>query len=428
VTPGSLASKESAHSARPETPPPALRVAYLINQYPKVTHSFIRREIAALEALGVTVERFTIRRAEEALANPADQQEAKRTTALLESKLAMLASMPIFAVTHPVRYTSAKLAMLRLALRSRRGLLRHVAYLAEACLLARRLRKLGVTHIHAHFGTNAAAVVMLISILNPDITYSFTVHGPEEFEDAAGLSLAEKIRRSAFVVGISSFGRSQLMLHTPPENVEKIKIVRCGIDDAYFQAGVTEVPANSRLVCVGRLCVRKGQLQLVEAVHRLRGESVDVELVLAGDGEVRGELERRVADYGMQSAVRITGWIGDEEIRRELIAARAFVLPSFAEGLPVVIMEALALGRPVVSTYVAGIPELVTDSVCGWLVPAGDVEALMTALRRVLAASPVDLSRMGSLGAARVRERHDTHKEAAKLAGLFRSILNEPRP
>ena len=419
MTPGSKAQARDGQST------PATPIAYLINQYPKVTHSFIRREIAALEEQGVAVERFTVRRAEERLANAVDQEEATRTTALLESKGAMLASMPIFAVTHPIRYTKAKFAMLRLALRSKRGLLRHVAYLAEACLLARRLRALGISHVHAHFGTNAAAVAMLVSILDPAISYSFTVHGPEEFEDAGGLSLAEKIKRCAFVVAISSFGRGQLTQHCTADQTHEIHIVRCGIDDAYFEAGASPVPDNRRLLCVGRLCVRKGQLQLVEAVHRLRESGVSAELVLAGDGEIRPELERRISEYGLQSNVRITGWIGDAEIRKELIAARAFVLPSFAEGLPVVIMEALALGRPVVSTYVAGIPELVTDAVNGWLVPAGDVEALAAALKRVLTTPVADLSRMGALGAARVRERHDTHKEAAKLATLFEKSTSQ---
>lgn len=403
-----------AQIARPHTP---LAVAYLINQYPRVTHSFIRREVAALEAQGVTVHRFTIRRGEEQLANPADQDEAKRTTVLLESKLAMIVNTLAMAMTHPIRYTRAKFVMLKLALNSRRGLFRHVAYLMEACLLSRTLARLGVTHVHAHFGTNAAAVAMLACIMG-ETTFSFTVHGPEEFEDAGGLSLAEKIRRCAFVVGISSFGRSQLMQHTAPEDISRIKIVRCGIDDAYFETGVTPVPDNNRIICVGRLCIRKGQLQLVDAAHQLRQQGIDIELVLAGDGEIRSQLETRIRAYDMQSCVRITGWIGDKEIRKELAGARAFTLPSFAEGLPVVIMEALALGRPVISTYVAGIPELV-NSECGWLVPAGDVDELAAALKLALTTSAADLSRMGEVGAARVRERHNNATEAAKLAREF---------
>ena len=136
------------------------------------------------------------------------------------------------------------------------------------------------------------------------------------------------------------------------------------------------MPAARRLVCVGRLCEQKGQLLLVEAAHRLTAQGVDFELVLAGDGEMRGAIEALITHHNLQGRVRITGWISGEQVRNEILAARALVLPSFAEGLPVVIMEAMALRRPVISTFVAGIPELVRPGEHGWLVPAGDVEAL----------------------------------------------------
>jgi glycosyltransferase involved in cell wall biosynthesis len=179
------------------------------------------------------------------------------------------------------------------------------------------------------------------------------------------------------------------------------------------------IPAAPRLVCVGRLCEQKGQLLLVEAVARLAARGVAVELVLAGDGEMRADVEQAVARHRLQQAVRITGWIGGDGVREEILAARALVLPSFAEGLPVVIMEALALRRPVISTYVAGIPELVRDGVEGWLVPAGDVEALAQAMGRLLSA-PVDvLARCGEAGRERVLARHSVRAEAAKLQGLF---------
>lgn len=403
---------------------PRSRVAYLVNQYPRVTHSFIRREISALESQGVEVERFTVRRAEEELANPADRAEAQKTSALLESLPRIIGNVLLTFVRSPLRFIATLFSALRLGMHSSRGLPRHGAYVAEACLLRNRLRRSGVRHVHAHFGTNAAIVAMFCFMLGGP-AYSFTVHGPEEFEEATTLSLDEKIKRAAFVVAISSFGKSQLMRHCEPTHFDKIKIVRCGIDDDYLAAGVTEVPDVNRFVCVGRLCLRKGQLQLIEAAARLRNAGTDVDIVLAGDGELRPLLERRISELGLTDCVRITGWIGDEEIRQEIQASRALVLPSFAEGLPVVIMEALALGRPVVSTFVAGIPELVTDAVCGWLVPAADVDALTTALRRVLNASVDDLSRMGALGAARVAERHNTLKEGRKLGKLFAEAIGE---
>jgi glycosyltransferase involved in cell wall biosynthesis len=171
---------------------------------------------------------------------------------------------------------------------------------------------------------------------------------------------------------------------------------------------------------VGRLCEQKGQHLLVEAAHGLADQGLDFELVLAGDGEMRADIEALIVQYHLQARVRILGWISGEQVRDEILAARALVLPSFAEGLPVVIIEAMALGRPVISTYVAGIPELVRPGEDGWLVPAGDVTTLADAMQACLDAPLEVLARMGAKARKQALLRHDIEKEATKLAGLFR--------
>jgi glycosyltransferase involved in cell wall biosynthesis len=187
------------------------------------------------------------------------------------------------------------------------------------------------------------------------------------------------------------------------------------------------VPEEPRLVNVGRLSEQKGQLLLIEAARLLRDRGVDFELVIVGDGPLRGELERRIDRFDLRDRVRITGFLDNDGVRRELTAARALVLPSFAEGLPVVIMESLALGRPVISTHIAGIPELIEPGRVGWLVPAGDVGPLADAMAEALAADPSELEQMGRLGAARVAEQHDARAEAANLAALFGGPEASPR-
>ena len=259
---------------------------------------------------------------------------------------------------------------------------------------------------------------MLVNALGGP-TYSFTVHGPEEFDKPQFIGIGEKIRRSAFVAAISSYGRSQLFRWVEHEQWQKVKIVHCGLERDFHNVVASDPPDVPRLVCVGRLCEQKGQLLLIEAANRILQSGAKLELVLAGDGEMRGEVERLVAAYGMQQQVRITGWISSAQVRDEIIGARAMVLPSFAEGLPVVIMEAMALRRPVVTTFVAGIPELVRHGESGWLFPAGDVEELVLAIKACLNASSETLSRMASAAHARVLERHDIDIEAAKLAMLF---------
>jgi colanic acid/amylovoran biosynthesis glycosyltransferase len=173
------------------------------------------------------------------------------------------------------------------------------------------------------------------------------------------------------------------------------------------------------LICVGRLCEQKGQLLLVEAARILLAKGIDFELVLAGDGEMRPEIDAFIDDHKLRSVVRITGWISSDQVRDEILAARALVLPSFAEGLPVVIMEAMALRRPVISTYIAGIPELVHSGEHGWLVPAGDVEALVEAIQNCLAATGEKIDQMGQAGRHRLQLRHDADAEAKKLHELF---------
>jgi glycosyltransferase involved in cell wall biosynthesis len=290
-------------------------------------------------------------------------------------------------------------------------------YFAEACWLVGKLTRVGATHLHAHFGTNSATVALLARKLGGP-PYSFTVHGPEEFDKPEALALGEKIRHAAFVVAISEFGRSQLYRWSDLRDWPKIHVVRCGLDASFLGQEPTPVPDVPRLVCVGRLCEQKGQLLLIEAAAQLRNVT-GLKVILAGDGPMRGECKSRIRALGLQSTVTITGWQSNAQVRELIRSSRALVLPSFAEGLPVVIMEALALARPVVTTYVAGIPELVKDCVNGRLVPAGSVESLVAALHAILQMPVHELSRMGERGCTAVRERHDAAKEAAKLAAPF---------
>lgn len=395
------------------------RVAYLINQYPKVSHSFIRREIRALEKAGVVIDRYALRGWADPVPDAEDAQEKEQTTYLLRGGLVpLLAATCTALVRTPRRMFAATALACRLGWRADRPWLLHLVYLAEACLLAHWMHQRNTTHLHAHFGTNPAAVALLARVLGGP-PFSFTVHGPEEFDKPEFLKLREKVSGSAFVVAISSYGRSQIFRWIDPTEWPKVHTVHCGIEPGLHAKTVSPPGDSARIVCVGRLCEQKGQMILLQAVRQLVDMAVPVKLVLAGDGEMREALEQAIARLELQPHVHITGWLSGERVRQEILAARALVLPSFAEGLPVVLMEAMALGRPVISTYVAGIPELVIDGVNGWLVPAGDDAALTQALKTCLAASPALLARMGAAGHERVLHRHSVDTEAAKLAALF---------
>lgn len=394
-------------------------MAYLVNQYPKVSHSFVRREILALERKGLRVERFAQRGWDAEVVDPEDVLEKARTRYLLRAgPLGIVISMVRCAARAPLRFMRTLRLAVVMSCGAEKSLPFHLIYFAEACCLRLWLAGCGARHLHAHFGTNSAEIAMLAHELGGP-PYSFTAHGPEEFDKAPMLHLGEKIRRAAFVVAISSFGRSQMYRWVGHCWWPKIHVVHCGIERAFHEHAFSAPSAAAQLVCVGRLCEQKGQLLLLQAARRLVDRQIDFKLVLAGDGEMRAELESVAEKLELQGHVRITGWISSAQVRDELLAARAMVLPSFAEGLPVVIMEAMALGRPVLTTYVAGIPELVRDGDTGWLFPAGDVEALADAMAACLAMSADELTRVGSAARHRVLSRHDIDLAASKLAALF---------
>ena len=397
-----------------------MKIAYLINQYPKVSHSFIRREILALERQGFEVERFALRGWADQLVDAEDLREREKTRYLLrDGAPALVKALLSELVRAPGSFLGAAKLALRMARRADRPLPLHMIYLAEACRMVGWMRKSDVRHLHAHFGTNPAEVAMLARALGGP-AYSFTVHGPEEFDKPEFLHIKEKIARSAFVVAISSFGRSQLFRWIPYTDWPKVEIVHCGLEPAFHAGAAVPPPAAPRLVCVGRLCEQKGQLLLVRAVAQLVARGVAVELVLAGDGEMRSEIEALIARHQLHNVVRITGWISSNQVREEILASRALALPSFAEGLPVVVMESMALRRPVLTTYVAGIPELVHDGENGWLIPAGDVDAVAAGLERVLATPLDQIAIMGERAHLRAVERHSIDTEAAKLAVLIK--------
>lgn len=405
------------------TSPSSRRVAYLVNQYPKVSHTFIRREIQELERQGVAVVRIAVRGWADPVVDDEDGRERERTRFVLQAGMLGLAVALARAMgTRPLRLLRVFHLATRMARGADRSLPFHWIYAAEACVVARWLEETGVSHLHAHFGTNPAEVAMLASMLS-DVPYSFTVHGPEEFDHPKAIGLSEKMNRARFVVAISSFGRSQLYRWLDQTQWCKVQVVHCGLDEQ-FHLG-TEVDANvaAQLVCVGRLCEQKGQLLLLDAMRRVFDTGRRFTLVLAGDGEMRAVVEHRCRELGLDGHVRITGWISSSQVREELLGARAMVLPSFAEGLPVVLMEAMALGRPVLSTFVAGIPELVRSGEDGWLVPAGDAEALSRAIVACLDATPERLSAMGKAARERAVARHAIGPQAARLAELMTAGL-----
>ena len=408
---------------------PQLKIGYLVNTYPRGSQTFIRREIMALDRLGWDIHRFALRSDRAALVDPADIAEDARTEHMLECGAGRLA---VSALGWIARHPRGGLRALCMAFRcgangaastpGTGGRLRHLIYWAEAAHLARRCHDLRLTHLHAHFGTNSATVAMLSSMMGGP-GYSFTVHGPEEFDAPRAHNLGAKADNAVFAVAISGFGRSQLYRWAATKTWPRVHVVHCGIEPWRFPTPAPMPAGGPHLVAIGRFSEQKGFALLIDAVAIAVTTVPDLHLTLVGDGELRPQIDAAIAQHGLARHVTLTGWLDEAQVRDALSAAQALVLPSFAEGLPVVIMEAMATGRPVIATAIAGVPELVTPD-SGWLVRAGDAHALAQAICD-MASTPTDrMTQMGHAARQRVFDRHDIDREAEKLAALFASNGN----
>jgi glycosyltransferase involved in cell wall biosynthesis len=386
-----------------------------------VTHTFIRREIAGVEKHGVEVLRLAIRRpGREELPETEDRRELQRTEGILDRGAMLAADAGFVALRRPRRFVAAASKALRYGVRSQRGLARHAAYFLEACAVARLAEENGVEHLHAHFGMNATMVAMLARELGGP-PFSFMIHGPGEFDGPEMLHIPQKVAAASFVTAITDFARSQTWRWTPPEHWPKVHVVRCGVDRAFLDAEPRPVPDVPRFLNIGRMGRSKAQPLILQAAAALRDRGREFEVVVIGDGELRGHLERMISRLRLEGVVKLVGWKDGAEVRQALVDSRALLLPSFGEGLPVVIMEAFALARPVITTRIAGIPELVVHGENGWLIPAGNLERLVEAMAEALDAPAERLTAMGAAGRAAVIERHDSEREATKLARLLLS-------
>lgn len=393
-----------------------MKIGYLMNTYPLISTTFIRREIHAHEAAGFEVQRFAIRKWNQSVVDPLDQKEMDFTTYLLDRGLARLTMGALWeCATNLSGFSRALVTTLSLARRKGGTGLRNFAYLLEAVYFKQRACNMGIDHVHAHFSTNSTAVALLSRRMGGP-AYSFTAHGPDEFDDTEANGLPVKVHYAAFVAAITHYAKGVVSAATDSQYDDKIHIVRCGIDLNEFN--VLPIFNNSRILCVGRLCPAKAQSLLVDAIAPLIADHPELELVFIGDGEDRAQIESRIGELGLQKHVTLAGWGTGAQVQAAIAQARIFALPSYAEGLPIVLMECLAVGRPVISSRITGIPELVTED-CGWLVPPGSITDLTQAIAAALTATPETLTTMGLAGRQRVAQMHDQTVNAKELRDLM---------
>lgn len=404
-----------------------MRVAYVVPHYPTVSHRFILQEVTRLRELGVEVATFSVRRApaDEVLTEQ-DRREFASTYAILPPRAGDLLRAQLAALCRPRRY----LAALRVAFAVRapglRGALWQLFYLAEAAILWHRCEALGIRHLHAQFASNATDAALLAATLGgPGWSFSFALHGPVEFYDLTLFRLGEKIRRADLVVCISDFARSQACALVDEGDWPKIRVVHLGTDVRRFAPPPEQDRPQGplRIVTVGRLVPVKAQALLIEAAAELQRRNVDVHVTIVGGGPRRQALERLAARLGVADRCSFTGALGHDNVLERYAEADLFCLPSFGEGIPVVLMEAMAMGLPVVTTRIAGIPELVEDGESGFLVTPGRTDQLVQAIER-LAGDPGLRRRMGQAGRGKVTADFNLDDSARALERLFGGLAS----
>jgi colanic acid/amylovoran biosynthesis glycosyltransferase len=399
------------------------KLLYLIGQFPAINHGYLLAEVRLLRRLGFEIEVVSVStpdRPQDALSD-AEREEAARTyyiKSLSAARIVLLNAAEL--VRHPLRYLRGLSFTLRLAGAGPKKVPYHLAYFAEAIVLGRRMRELGITHVHANF----SATVALIAAKVFPIEWSFTVHGFGELHDPSATHLKERIESAAFVRCISRFGRGQLMLSCDRSEWSKLLYSPLGIDPAEFgpSADIRNQATRVRLLCVGRLSEEKGQALLVDAVAALSAQGLLVELHLVGDGPDRKWLEQYAQQLGVSSQIVFEGWIGHPKILTSYANADICVLSSLAEGIPVVLMEAMALEIPCVAPCISGIPELIEDGISGLLFSVADVGDLTQKIR-MLVEAPELRQRMGKQGREKVVRDYDISRNSARFATLLEEQL-----
>jgi glycosyltransferase involved in cell wall biosynthesis len=331
----------------------------------------------------------------------------------------------------PRRYLTTLALALRTGAPGARERLRHVFYFGEAMVLLRHCRRARIVHIHAHFADSATDAAMLVThyrrgerVDGHSCSWSLEVHGSVEFYNVIRHALASKLAHARFAVAISDFGRSQLMTLSSSERWPHIHVVRCGVDPGVYlpPAKRSTSDRKAEILFVGRLLHGKGLSLLFEAIAELRRRGLDVTARIVGDGPARVELQDAAGRLGLREHIEFVGSIGQDEIRRFYARADIFCLPSFAEGIPVVVMEAMAMALPVVTTRIMGIPELVAEGHDGILVPPGRVDCLTEALDRLVRA-PGERRRLGEAGRRTVQQDYDVARSARRMRAVLEAEL-----
>ena len=364
-----------------------MKLGYMVSAYPARSHTFIRREIEELEKRGFSVARYSQRKYDKSeILNDAEAAEYQRTWSIFPLPFVALCLCHLRVIAgDPRRYFSTlKWSVVRRP-PGASGLMYALIYFIQAIYLAEQMRADDVQLVHAHF-VNSGGYVAAIAARFLALPWGASVHGRSDFDFPGVHALAWVLKDADFLRCVSSFGASQAMRQCTPDYWHKIVVCYCGMPDSLIdkQAIFKRGRQPATLLSVGRLSAEKGQYLLLKAASLLKSKGYACKLLIVGDGPDRQRLHQAVDTMHINDVCVFLGAVDEARVMQEMAAADVFVCPSLMEGLPQVLMEAMAVRVPVVAPYLAGIPELVGHKETGMLYPAGDVQQMAEAVASLL--------------------------------------------
>ncbi len=408
--------------------PKATSITYVVSQYPAISHTFILGEVNGIEAKGIDVSVASINQPDRPYEQLTDiEQIAHNNTVFVKSTL--IKRLPFLLlgtlISRPKGFFGALFDSLRSGFQYPRTLPHHIAYWLEAMVVADMVKNNGSQHIHAHFSTQGCTVAMLAAKI-AGVDFSFTVHGPDEFYNVNEQHLEKKFSLAKFIICISDFAKSQVMKYTAFNDWNKLYINNLGVNTQAFTPLPDGKPKTDTpiLLCVGRLCNAKGQGVLIQAAKELVARNLSFNIHFVGDGPDRESLENFTRDNQLNNKVTFLGKVNHDKVQTLQREANIFVIPSFAEGIPIVLMEAMASGTPCVTTHITGIPELFTDHHDGLLVRPGNHILLADALEKLINDTTLR-QKITDNALSTVREKWCIDKSNARLASLFDALLKQ---
>ncbi|MBP9853822.1 MAG: glycosyltransferase family 4 protein [Candidatus Omnitrophica bacterium] len=394
------------------------KIGYIVSLFPCWSETFILNEIIELEKKGYVITIFSIRKDFEKYTQEKAKPYIARSRYLHEFKVIL--SFFRWLLTKPHIVIPLSLKIIKRSAAHSKTFIKNVWCIMAGCYFADMVIREKIEHLHAHFASYPTLVALVISKLT-NIKYTFTCHAHDIFLDK--ILLDEKVKAAKAVVTISDYNKQYITKHCGHDVLKKIFVIHCGLDLREWNYHPPVIGLQHVIVCVGRLTEMKGFEYLIHACHKIK-DKLDFKCHIVGDGHLRSRFEQLINGYGLQDKISLDGVLDSADVRELIVNATVFVVPSIwndqdgQDGIPLVLMEALAIGTPSIASRISGIPELIIDGETGFLTEPGNTDQLAEKLNVLLNDGALQV-RLAKAGRKKIEEEFNIEKNAELLAQLF---------